>query len=106
MAKEPEKTKLELAKEAQIELHETMIDERIKFLETMQEFKSIGGSDNVEATVLRIVEHFKPGIPFLFLQTIAPDAMLSKAIKDLKAEGKIEKLGKKGNVIIKLAVAK
>lgn len=105
MAKEPEKSKLELAKEAQAEVQETLTTKRIEFLEALTEFKGIGGVDDVKSSVLKIAEHFKDGIPFSFLQMTAPDAILSKVLKDLLAEKKIEKEGKKGNVVIKLAVA-
>jgi len=99
-----EKTKLELAKEAQIEVEETMITKTIEYLEAYKEFKGIGGAVNVETTVLRVAEHFGE-IPLLFLQTVTQEALLSKALKKLQQEGKLEKSGKKGDVRVKFVKA-
>lgn len=106
MAKESEKSKLELAKEAQIEVQESLNAKRIEFLESLHEFNGIGGTDDIEQAVMKIVRHFKPGIPLIFLQTVSPEAVLSKALKKLTDEGKIKKAGKKGNLKIELVEAK
>lgn len=100
------KSKLDLAKEAQAEVQETLTTKRIEFLEALEEFRSIGGEDDVQVGVLKIVERYPNGVPYLFLQTVFPDTALTAAREALKETNKIVQVGRKGNVIIKLAEAK
>jgi len=100
------KSKMTLVKEAQAEQQEVLNQKRIGLLESLQEFKGIGGEDDIKASILAITAYFKtPGIPMPLLYTLGPDLNVSKAVKELVDEKKILKTGKKGNYIIHLAEA-
>lgn len=99
-------SEVDLALAAQVVVQKNMIDQRIGLIETLKKFTKIGAEDDVKTGVLKITSHFTDGLPYLFLQTVYPEVELIKARKELIDEGKIVQIGKKGNVIIKLAEAK
>ena len=105
-ASAPATSKLALAKAAQAEVQSEITAQRVALVTTMLEYDSIGGEDKTQESLLAIVEKFPDGLPYAFLQTVFPDAALTAAREALKKAGKIEQIGKKGKVTIKLAVAK
>lgn len=101
MAKDQDKSSLQLAKEAQAEIQTDLNDKRIEMIKMLKEYESIGGEENVEESLMEIALAFPAGIAYPFLQRVFPEVALTKAREKLKTDGKILQIGKKGNVIIK-----
>ena len=106
-ASAPEKSKLDLVKEAQAEQQEILTDKRLDLLDALVEHESIGGTDNIEESLLefvqKAVEKFPKGIPLPFVSKVYGGAELIPAIKALTEGGELKKEGKKGKYVLKLA---
>lgn len=100
-ATKPDKSKLDLVKEAQAEVQSNVTAKRNELIDALMEHKSIGGEDQAKESLLEIVERFPEGISYPFLQSVFPDVNLTAAREELKKENKIEQIGKKGKVTLK-----
>jgi len=99
--KTPEKSKREIAKEAQAEQQHLINAKREELLLLLIEHDEIGGIDDLEASLLAIIQKHPGGIRFPFLQSLFPNASLVTVRDNLKKDKKIHQDGKKGNVVLK-----
>ncbi len=102
----PEKSKLDLVKEAQAEQQTVITAKRLELIDTMMEHKSIGGEDQTQESLMELLGKYPLGIPYPYLQSTFVEAALTAARDALVEAKKIEKIGKKGHYTLKLATAK
>ncbi len=96
-----QKSTFDLMKVAQAELQSVADGLRVKLAQTLVDLDSIGGTDDTKGSLSVVVRNFPRGIQYPFIQRLFLEVELTKARDELKAEGKIEQIGKKGNVVLK-----
>lgn len=98
-------TTLDLVKQAQVEQIVVLNTNRRTQIEALADFDAVGGNENIEESLLSVVNMFPNGVRNEHLKRVFPDTELAKARTALIAKGLIKQSGKRGDdVIIKPVV--
>jgi hypothetical protein len=99
------KSKVEQAQEAQQEQRQIVAAKRVEYLTALQILQQIGGEDDVEGSIVTIVNAFPNGIEFPFLAQAVPNAK-TKHREKLVAGGLIIQEKKGQSYVLKPATTK